>query len=376
VLAYYRIVDDHSTPHTGSSMGAVCSACIAPKDADPSGTPGAAAKYEVANLTPREKQVLREIERFPELLELRDAFHDADVTNAGCLSPERGVALVLASIGETHEPNALEAHTPRFRRLATRLDLDDHDSTGSSTLTQEDLLVKLARVARLRDAGETPVDALDEDLFRDLAPLLDAAASAATSLANKGLSEFDAEAPEAETAKDDENAFSEKAPSLSADDAAAKTETETAVVAETPMRLEKPPEPSVGEPSATNTKPGDVSDVSDESAQMAKDRLERVLAKSKMPSAVYLRSIPSLKNDDSEAFDDREFDAEYKLSSPTASSKDLSLEKQYALSSPGPSGDFGDLSENIKAARERAEKEAARGKKGSKKKQKPEFRNF
>ena len=134
------------------------------------------------------------------------------------------------------------------------------------------------------------------------------------------------------------------------------------------MSLEKPPEPSVGEPSATNTKPGDVSDVSDESAQMAKDRLERVLAKSKMPSAVYLRSIPSLKNDDSEAFDDREFDAEYKLSSPTASSKDLSLEKQYALSSPGPSGDFGDLSENIKAARERAEKEAARGKKGSKKK--------
>ena len=358
-------------------MGAVCSACIAPKDADPSGTPGAAAKYEVANLTPREKQVLREIERFPELLELRDAFHDADVTNAGCLSPERGVALVLASIGETHEPNASEAHTPRFRRLAKWLDLDELDSTeSSSTLTQEDLLVKLARVARLRDAGETPVDALDEDLFRDLAPLLDAAASAATSLANKGRGEFDAEAPEAETAKDDEDASSEKAPEKAADDDAAKTETESAVVAETPMSLEKPPEPSVGEPSATNTKPGDVSDVSDESAQMAKDRLERVLAKSKMPSAVYLRSIPSLKNDDSEAFDDREFDAEYKLSSPTASSKDLSLEKQYALSSPGPSGDFGDLSENIKAARERAEKEAARGKKGSKKKQKPEFRNF
>ena len=109
---------------------------------------------------------------------------------------------------------------------------------------------------------------------------------------------------------------------------------------------------------------------------MAKDRLERVLAKSKMPSAVYLRSIPSLKEKvDPDAFDEREFDAEYKLSSPTASSKDLSLEKQYALSSPGPSGDFGDVSENIKAARERAEKEAARRKKGSKKKAKPEFRN-
>ena len=361
-------------------MGAVCSACIAPKDADPS-QPGAAAKYEVANLTPREKQVLREIERFPELLELRDAFHDADVTNAGCLSPERGVALVLASLGETHEPNALESRPPRFRRLAKRLDLDDGDSTGR-TLTQEDLLLKLARFARLRlrDAGETPVDALDEDLFRDLAPLLDAAVSAATSLANKGLSEFDAEAPEAETAKDDENA-KKKAPARADDEnAAAKTEPKrpTEVVAETPSSLEKPPEPEPSvSPSATRneTKPGDVSRP-DESAQMAKDRLERVLAKSKMPSAVYLRSIPSLKEKvDSNAFDEREFDAEYKLSSPTASSKDLSLEKQYALSSPGPSGDFGDVSENIKAARERAEKEAARRKKGSKKIPKPEFRN-
>jgi hypothetical protein len=357
-------------------MGAVCSACIAPKDADPSGTPGAAAKYEVANLTPREKQVLREIERFPELLELRDAFHDADVTNAGCLSPERGVALVLASIGETHEPNASEAHTPRFRRLAKWLDLDELDSTeSSSTLTQEDLLVKLARLARLRDAGETPVDALDEDLFRDLAPLLDAAASAATSLANKGRGEFDAEAREAETAKDDEKAKN-IAPEIAPTTRRRRRRRKPRSSPRRRSSLEKPPEPSVGKPSATNTKPGDVSDVSDESAQMAKDRLERVLAKSKMPSAVYLRSIPSLKNDDSEAFDDREFDAEYKLSSPTASSKDLSLEKQYALSSPGPSGDFGDLSENIKAARERAEKEAARGKKGSKKKQKPEFRNF
>lgn len=361
-------------------MGAVCSACIAPKDADPS-QPGAAAKYEVANLTPREKQVLREIERFPELLELRDAFHDADVTNAGCLSPERGVALVLASLGETHEPNALESRPPRFRRLAKRLDLDDGDSTGR-TLTQEDLLLKLARFARLRlrDAGETPVDALDEDLFRDLAPLLDAAVSAATSLANKGLSEFDAEAPEAETAKDDENTKKEAPARADDENAAAKTETKrpTAVVAETPSSLEKPPEPEPSvSPSTTRneTKPGDVSRP-DESAQMAKDRLERVLAKSKMPSAVYLRSIPSLKaKDDSDAFDEREFDAEYKLSSPTASSKDLSLEKQYALSSPGPSGDFGDVSENIKAARERAEKEAARRKKGSKKKPKPEFRN-
>ena len=179
-------------------MGAVCSACIAPKDADPS-QPGAAAKYEVANLTPREKQVLREIERFPELLELRDAFHDADVTNAGCLIPERGVALVLASIGETHEPNALEAHTPRFRRLATRLDLDDHDSTGSSTLTQEDLLVRLARFAarsKTPNAGSV-TDALDEDMFRDMAPLLDAAASAAERLANEGLSAFDVRAPPA-----------------------------------------------------------------------------------------------------------------------------------------------------------------------------------
>ena len=49
-------------------MGAVCSACIAPEDADPS-APGAAGKYEVANLTPRQKQVLRVIEKFPELLE-------------------------------------------------------------------------------------------------------------------------------------------------------------------------------------------------------------------------------------------------------------------------------------------------------------------
>ena len=98
-------------------MGAVCSACIAPKDADPS-APGAAGKYEVASLTPRQKQVLRVIEKFPELLEIHDKFQDT--AGAGCLTPERGVALVLASLGETHEPNALEAHTPRFRRLATR----------------------------------------------------------------------------------------------------------------------------------------------------------------------------------------------------------------------------------------------------------------
>ena len=92
-------------------MGAVCSACIAPKDADPS-APGAAGKYEVANLTPRQKQVLRVIEKFPELLEIRDKFHDADTAGAGCLNPERGVALVLASLGETHEPNALESQPP------------------------------------------------------------------------------------------------------------------------------------------------------------------------------------------------------------------------------------------------------------------------
>ena len=179
-------------------MGAVCSACIAPKDADPS-APGAAGKYEVANLTPRQKQVLRVIEKFPELLEIRDKFHDADAAGAGCLTPERGVALVLASLGETHEPNALESQPPRFRRLARRLELDGEPSS----VTEEDLLIRLARFARTKtrsgadeDAG-SETDALDENLFRDLAPLLDAAASAATSLANQGLSEFDASSPPA-----------------------------------------------------------------------------------------------------------------------------------------------------------------------------------
>ena len=100
-------------------------------------------------------------------------------------------------------------------------------------------------------------------------------------------------------------------------------------------------------------------------AQMSKERLERVMAKSKMPSAKYLRSIPSLKKKGAgeDAFDDREFDAEYKLSSPTTSSKDLAVEKQYALSAPDTSDDFGDVSANVKAARERAERAVAEKKK-------------
>ena len=116
-------------------------------------------------------------------------------------------------------------------------------------------------------------------------------------------------------------------------------------------------------------------------AQMSKERLERVMAKSKMPSAKYLQSIPSLKKkgagEDEDAFDDGEFDAEYKLSSPTTSSKDLAVEKQYALSSPGPSGDFGDVSANVKATRERAERAVAEKKKTKAVKASAEpFRNY
>ena len=305
----------------------------------------------MANLTPRQKQVLRAIEKFPELLEIRDKFHDADTAGAGCLNPERGVALVLASLGETHEPNALESHSPRFRRLAERLELDGE----SSSVTEEDLLIRLARFARTKtrsganeDAG-SETDALDENLFRDLAPLLDAAASAATSLANQGLSEFDASSSPAFTSaaeKDKETASAAPAPAAKKKKTAPRP---TAVVAE------KRPVASLPALTPDEAK----------AAQMSKERLERVMAKSKMPSAKYLQSIPSLKKKGAgeDAFDDREFDAEYKLSSPTTSSKDLAVEKQYALSSPGPSGDFGDVSANVKATRERVERAVAEKKK-------------
>ena len=344
-------------------MGAVCSACIAPKDADPS-APGAAGKYEVANLTPRQKQVLRAIEKFPELLEIRDKFHDADTAGAGCLNPERGVALVLASLGETHEPNALESRSPRFRRLAEKLELDGE----SSSVTEEDLLIRLARFARTK-TSET--DALDENLFRDLAPLLDAAASAATSLANQGLSEFDASSPPARE---------REAPAAEAP--AAEKEKETAVsfaAAPAPAAKKKAPRPTavVAEKRPVASLPALTPDEA-KAAQISKERLERVMAKSKMPSAKYLQSIPSLKKKGAgDAFDDREFDADYKLSSPTTSSKDLAVEKQYALSSPGPSGDFGDVSAKVKATRERAERAVAEKKKTKAKKASAEpFRNY
>ena len=55
--------------------------------------------------------------------------------------------------------------------------------------------------------------------------------------------------------------------------------------------------------------------------------------------------------------------AEYKLSSPTTSSKDLAVEKQYALSAPDTSDDFGDVSANVKATRERVERAVAEKKK-------------
>lgn len=347
-------------------MGAVCSACIAPKDADPS-APGAAGKYEVANLTPRQKQVLRAIEKFPELLEIRDAFHDADTAGAGCLNPERGVALVLASLGETHEPNALESHSPRFRRLAERLELDGE----SSSVTEEDLLIRLARFARTK-TSET--DALDENLFRDLAPLLDAAASAATSLANQGLSEFDASSPPARE---------REAPAAEAPAAEKEKENLTAsAAAPAPAAKKKAPPPTaaVAEKRPVASLPALTPDEA-KAAQMSKERLERVMAKSKMPSAKYLRSIPSLKKKGAgeDAFDDCEFDAEYKLSSPTTSSKDLAVEKQYALSAPGPSGDFGDVSANVKATRERAERAVAEKKKTKAEKKKASaepFRNY
>ena len=345
-------------------MGAVCSACIAPKDADPS-APGAAGKYEVANLTPRQKQVLRAIEKFPELLEIRDKFHDADTAGAGCLNPERGVALVLASLGETHEPNALESRSPRFRRLAEKLELDGE----SSSVTEEDLLIRLARFARTK-TSET--DALDENLFRDLAPLLDAAASAATSLANQGLSEFDASSPPARE---------REAPAAEAP--AAEKEKETAVsfaAAPAPAAKKKAPPVRtavVAEKRPVASLPALTPDEA-KAAQISKERLERVMAKSKMPSAKYLQSIPSLKKKGAgDAFDDREFDADYKLSSPTTSSKDLAVEKQYALSSPGPSGDFGDVSAKVKATRERAERAVAEKKKTKAKKASAEpFRNY
>ena len=316
----------------------------------------------MANLTPRQKQVLRAIEKFPELLEIRDKFHDA-AAGDGCLNPERGVALVLASLGETHEPNALESHSPRFRRLAERLELDGE----SSSVTEEDLLIRLARFARTKtrsganeDAG-SETDALDVNLFRDLAPLLDAAVSAATSLANQGLSEFDASSSPAFTS-------------------AAEREKETASAAPAPAAKKKAPRPTafVAEKRPVASLPALTPDEA-KAAQMSKERLERVMAKSKMPSAKYLQSIPSLKKKGAgeDAFDDREFDAEYKLSSPTTSSKDLAVEKQYALSSPGPSGDFGDVSANVKATRERAERAVAEKKKTKAEKASAEpFRNY
>ena len=320
----------------------------------------------MANLTPRQKQVLRAIEKFPELLEIRDSFHDADTAGAGCLNPERSVALVLASLGETHEPNALESHSPRFRRLAERLELDGE----SSSVTEEDLLIRLARFARTK-TSET--DALDENLFRDLAPLLDAAASAATSLANQGLSEFDASSPPARE---------REAPAAEAP--AAEKEKETAVsfaAAPAPAAKKKAPPVRtavVAEKRPVASLPALTPDEA-KAAQISKERLERVMAKSKMPSAKYLRSIPSLKKKGAgeDAFDDCEFDAEYKLSSPTTSSKDLAVEKQYALSAPGPSGDFGDVSANVKATRERAERAVAEKKKTKAKKASAEpFRNY
>ena len=329
----------------------------------------------MANLTPRQKQVLRAIEKFPELLEIRDSFHDADTAGAGCLNPERSVALVLASLGETHEPNALESQPPRFRRLAQRLELDGKPSS----VTEEDLLIRLARFARTKtrsaneDAG-SETDALDEDLFRDLAPLLDAAASAATSLANQGLSEFDASSPPARE---------REAPAAEAP--AAEKEKETApAAAPAPAAKKKKtaPRPTavVAEKRPVASLPALTPDEA-KAAQMSKERLERVMAKSKMPSAKYLQSIPSLKKkgagEDEDAFDDGEFDAEYKLSSPTTSSKDLAVEKQYALSSPGPSGDFGDVSANVKATRERAERAVAEKKKTKAVKASAEpFRNY
>ena len=319
----------------------------------------------MANLTPRQKQVLRAIEKFPELLEIRDAFHDADTAGAGCLNPERGVALVLASLGETHEPNALESHSPRFRRLAERLELDGE----SSSVTEEDLLIRLARFARTK-TSET--DALDENLFRDLAPLLDAAASAATSLANQGLSEFDASSPPARE---------REAPAAEAP-AAEKENLTASAAAPAPAAKKKAPPPTaaVAEKRPVASLPALTPDEA-KAAQMSKERLERVMAKSKMPSAKYLQSIPSLKKKGAgeDAFDDCEFDAEYKLSSPTTSSKDLAVEKQYALSAPGPSGDFGDVSANVKATRERAERAVAEKKKTKAEKKKASaepFRNY
>ena len=322
----------------------------------------------MANLTPRQKQVLRAIEKFPELLEIRDKFHDADTAGAGCLNPERGVALVLASLGETHEPNALESHSPRFRRLAERLELDGE----SSSVTEEDLLIRLARFARTK-TSET--DALDENLFRDLAPLLDAAASAATSLANQGLSEFDASSPPARE---------REAPAAEAPAAEKEKETDVSFAAAPAPAAKKKAPPVrtavVAEKRPVASLPALTPDEA-KAAQMSKERLERVMAKSKMPSAKYLQSIPSLKKkgagEDEDAFDDGKFDAEYKLSSPTTSSKDLAVEKQYALSSPGPSGDFGDVSANVKATRERAERAVAEKKKTKAKKASAEpFRNY
>ena len=217
-------------------------------------------------------------------------------------------------------------------------------------MTEEDLLIRLARFARTKtrsaneDAG-SETDALDEDLFRDLAPLLDAAVSAATSLANQGLSEFDASSSPAFTSA---------------------AEKETASAAPAPAAKKKAPRPTafVAEKRPVASLPALTPDEA-KAAQMSKERLERVMAKSKMPSAKYLRSIPSLKKKGAgeDAFDDREFDAEYKLSSPTTSSKDLAVEKQYALSAPDTSDDFGDVSANVKATRERVERAVAEKKK-------------
>ena len=188
---------------------------------------------------------------------------------------------------------------------------------------------------------------LGEDLFRDLAPLLDAGVSAATSLANQGLSEFDASSSPAFTS-------------------AAEKEKETASAAPAPAAKKKAPRPTafVAEKRPVASLPALTPDEA-KAAQMSKERLERVMAKSKMPSAKYLRSIPSLKKKGAgeDAFDDREFDAEYKLRSPPTSSKDRAGEKQYALSAPDTSDDFGDVSANVKATRERVERAVAEKKK-------------
>lgn len=286
-------------------MGACCSA---PNDGDTT----AGSKYDAS--TPKEKQVLREVEKYPELMTLRAAFDTADVDNTGTLPPDRCVQLVLGAIegvtiGDIHD-EIPENPTPRFQRLAKRLALNDGNNDGnkeesSTGVTQEELLVSLAAYAksgvnRHSNASQNvkqarPTAQIDVDLFTELAPLLDASASACATLTKGGHGEFDV-SKRAVVVIDEEETAPAPAPEPK------KTVVPVKKPAPKKSPLPPPVDPAIAAADAA-------------SAKEAKERLQRIQLKSKMPSGKYLESIPSLPKG-GEKFDNHEFDKEYKLSSP------------------------------------------------------------